>query len=551
MKSIAILYAANNENRQFEKYFDGKSAFERSLEWASSIDSALSIVIFTIPSLEEKVMTFVDSYNKSEGVKKTVNVITKDFWTNLILLQQMALLCEQNCCDCAVYAWASCPFLDSALTKDVIDSHEKYLAEYTYADGYPYGFAPEVIAGGALNILSSLATSVRSQEGAESVCEHSIFNVMKADLNSFEIETVIAPKDFRSYRLYFSSRTKLETLSCIKLYEEAKKQNVPLKADDLTLLAIHSADVQMTVPAFYNVQIASMVNSQHKYSPYVNVFSKKYGFSPVGLEDYSQCMKIEEFNALLYQISEFSDEAVVSLSAWGEPLLLPNLCEYIKAALKYDGISLLIETDGFKVTPQLACQIADIVSDSAPRRNKKNAITWIVLLDSCTKEMHGKMFGTNEEGLEKSPFDRARDAVITLENYFPGDVYPQFLRVKENECQLETFYRYYHDENSPSKGKLIIQKYDSYCGFMADEKPADLSPLERNVCWHLKRDMTVLSDGSVPLCKEMLLDGSMGNVFNEGIESVWNKIRVKTCEQLKGCIGEKCRACDEYYTFNF
>ena len=109
-------------------------------------------------------------------------------------------------------------------------------------------------------------------------------------------------------------------------------------------------------------------------------------------------------------------------------------------------------------------------------------------------------------------------SVGILAKCFPGSVYPQFTRMNENEPELESFYRYWHDKNSPSSGNLIIQKYDDCCKTLPSRKPADLAPLERFPCWHIKRDMTILSDGSVPLCRQYLLDSSIGNVFDEGIE---------------------------------
>ena len=123
--------------------------------------------------------------------------------------------------------------------------------------------------------------------------------------------------------------------------------------------------------------------------------------------------------------------------------------------------------------------------------------------------------------------------------------------MKLNEDELETFYRFWHGSESPSGGKVIIQKYDSFCGLLSDEKPADLSPLKRNPCWHIKRDMNVLADGSVPMCRECIYSNIVGNVFSEGIESVWKKTRDFVRNHIECKFDEKCGACDEYYTYNF
>ena len=147
-------------------------------------------------------------------------------------------------------------------------------------------------------------------------------------------------------------------------------------------------------------------------------------------------------------------------------------------------------------------------------------------------------------------FNSAVNSILALNKFFPTSVYPQFTRMNENEDELEKFYRFWHSKNSPSVGKVIIQKYNDFCKLLPSRKPADLSPLERNVCWHLKRDMTILCTGDVPLCRQFLFS-SIGNVFDEGVENIWKKYFDEIKNQLEKKYGEKCKDCDEYYTFNF
>jgi hypothetical protein len=66
----------------------------------------------------------------------------------------------------------------------------------------------------------------------------------------------------------------------------------------------------------------------------------------------------------------------------------------------------------------------------------------------------------------------------------PEKTHVQAVRVKENEEDIETFY--------VRKGvtrERDIQKYDSCAGLLPDRSVADLSPLKRFPCWHLKRDL--------------------------------------------------------------
>ena len=145
----------------------------------------------------------------------------------------------------------------------------------------------------------------------------------------------------------------------------------------------------------------------------------------------------------------------------------------------------------------------------------------------------------------------AKAAVGILSPLFKGRVYAQMVRMKANEAELETFYRYWHDSSSPSEGNVIIQKYDSCAGFLSDEKPADLSPLVRTPCWHVKRDMIIRADGSVPLCQALMPEASDLNVCSQSVSEVWQQIVKQVPCQVSGEYSELCRKCDEYYTFNF
>ena len=212
------------------------------------------------------------------------------------------------------------PFIESALTKEVLGCHEKYIAEYTFAEGYPYGFAPEVIHAGTLNILATLGTEKFTEEGQAAVNNECIFNLLKKDVNSFEVEAVLAPKDYRLLRFDFSCGTKRNFIACQRLYKKAEEKNIPFAAVALSDLAESCADIQQTLPSFYNVQISSKLNSVPLYVPEKNFNTEN--------------MPLEKFAGLVAQIKDFSDDAVIGLSAFGEPLLLDNLDAYVAEVLK-------------------------------------------------------------------------------------------------------------------------------------------------------------------------------------------------------------------------
>ena len=82
----------------------------------------------------------------------------------------------------------------------------------------------------------------------------------------------------------------------------------------------------------------------------------------------------------------------------------------------------------------------------------------------------------------------------------PDNLYVQTTRMIENEDYLESLYQEWKEK----PGQLIIKKYDHFCSCLPPRKVTELAPWVRNPCWHLKRDMTVLLDGTVLTCQERL-----------------------------------------------
>ncbi len=210
------------------------------------------------------------------------------------------------------------------------------------------------------------------------------------------------------------------------------------------------------------------------------------------------------------------------------------------------SLKVLIETDGIGVTEDLAQKIALF-------ENASKNVDWIVDLDAFSADCYKKIrFGTEED------FEKAKNAVEILSQKFPNRVYPQFVRMKENEDELESFFRFWQNKESPSNGKVIIKKYDSLCSTLPDRKVADLSPLVRLPCWHQRRDLAILCDGSVPLCRSSVRSRILGNALEDGVQKVWENgaeifaqhAKAQNADEFQG-LNEACGGCDEFYTFSF
>lgn len=540
MKSLVVLYGGDLTPHAFEKVFGSECAFELVLNMASKFSEKIVLFLKDSSPVSGQISSVIAQNPKVEAV-------SRDCWTKSLFISEISSALKKYEAESAIVSYADTPFLNEKLTADLIEMHSKYAAEYSFADGFPYGLAPELIESGTASILSELSKTSLKAEGEKCMDREALFSVMRGDINSFEIETLISDVDYRLLRFNFEASSKINFLSCKNLYAEAQNQKIDLSdAYSLSNLASKTPLVMQTVPAFYNIQISSKYNHKYCYS------LESAGKNP-SPKDF---MALSDFQKIVSQIKDFSENAVISLSAFGEPLLNPEFLQFALEVINQNDqnhkISLLIETDGLLVCEELASKI------SQAAKSKNAEVNWIVYLDAVEKSMYASLHNCPD-----SDFEKALSAVPLLENHFESHVYPQFMRMKTNENQLESFYRFWKEKESPSKGELIIQKYNSVCGSLPDLKSADLSPVNRLPCWHLRRDMTILSDGTVPFCFQLAFENHAGNILTDGIEGTWAKFseilknHLAFVDELNSekteskSADNKCGICDESYTFNF
>jgi spiro-SPASM protein len=546
MNALAVLYGGSLTRYAFEKVFDGRCALDVALEQAAAFPGVTDTALLAGP--------FFDSLAHAAGWKKPAyaGIIPAASWDRKTLLD---ILSERaRGFDLTYFAWADCPFLDPALAAALAARHQKYAAEYSYADGWPYGFAPEILAPGVAGILSKI---LGGDNGP--VERDALFAVLQKDINAFDIETEISATDWNGRRLSFTADSKRDFLLVTRFagagFREARSVGKFI-AENPALLR--------TLPAFYAVQAVGPCAQACRLCPY-----PKYGASGgVPVTERRDFLSPARFRALLDKIAAFSGDAVIDLSLWGEIALHPQKIDLINMALENPDISLIIETSGLGWKKEEFEALAAKAAAAAGERllkswtAPKDPLSWIVSLDAASPARYRELRG---EG-----FDEAEAAAKSLLELFPGAVYPQALRTKDAEDDAEAFYRRWsgvHSAssppaagNAPGKASVIIQKYDDFCGALPKLQASDLSPVERQCCWHLLRDMNILIDGRVPLCREDLqaLDGTpqsqapvMGNAFDEPLEAVWERGLERCLEQGAGRYTGICAECDEYYTFNF
>lgn len=443
-------------------------------------------------------------------------VIPRESWSLTDLLEEMSLHSEAG--QTLLFYRADTPFLDTGLTEVLEKRFNRYLADYCFADGYPEGLTPEIIKASLLPLLKEFQQKqpVDWERGF-------LFSLIQQDINAFDIETELAPRDYRMLRLTLAADNRRNWL-LLKRYQEDQPQG----SEDILTLIDEKPALQRTLPAAYSLQIVDGCPQSCSYCPYPRM-------NP-SLRESRHHLSREKWQNFMTQIEELSGDAVVSVSLWGEPAFHPDMALLAEDLLKHRGLSLLVETSGIGWSEDV---VADLEKRAAALGRRAD-VRWIVSLDALEEETYRRVRG---EG-----WAEALAGQELLEKYFPGQVYTQAVRMVDNEGHLEEFYRSWKEK----KENLIIQKYDWFCGALPQRRVTDLSPLKRNPCWHLKRDMVILLDGRVPLCREDIRgEHLLGDLNRDSLREIWERGASSFQEHLDEKYSGICGECDEYYTYNF
>lgn len=512
MKSLAVLFGGRLTAYAFEPVLQGRSAFSLCLEKYRNLQNL------------DKIVLLLDETTEIPDQDRDTTIIRAPEWNLRLLLE--TLNHEASGYDLLYYGWADTPFIDTDLCAKLVQRHMRYGAEYSYADGWPYGFAPELLYPDSVRVLAALL-----DQDEQAVERDSIFSVLQKDINAFDIETELSPVDLRKYRVSLSADTKRNLLLMQRLHEAGLAS-----AESGTTLLQQHPELLRTLPAFYQIQVSGPCPQTCSFCPYP-VFGAKDGSPITARKDF---MSPEDFSRILDKICSFSGDAVIDLSLWGEASLHPDIEALVQAVLSRDSLSLVLESSGIGWDAPMLDRIAKILSNSKKRNGGLARLSWIISLDSDSPERYRKIRG---EG-----FEQAKQCVALLAERFPGAVYVQALRIRDEEDDLEQFYRNWKEKDV----QIIVQKYDHFCGYLPDLKAGDLSPIQRNPCWHLMRDISILVDGTVPLCREDVeAERILGNVFSDDLEKIWAQGMVYYKEQCAGTYSGICAGCDEYYTYNF
>lgn len=485
MKNIAIVNLMDISS-YFYKNIDGATQISRITKYAKSL-----------PQVEEI------HFLLTEDVEGILNKTIKNEWTEEMF---MKILGEKSKgFDNLFYFFGDCPVLDTKLSHEMFNEHINFYAEYTFADGYPYGLTPEILD---VHIIPAL--NVLSKNSKEKINKDTIFNIVKKDINSFELETKISDTDLRLLRVSLTTDNKRNYNQLLRIIKLGG-----IDAVSISDVLINNAEILMQEPSYITIEITKKNVQNVSYLPKRN--------------ENREFMDINKLDIILKKIKNYSDDATISFTPEYEPTTHPELLNIIKMITVENNFDLYIETSGLGWSKELVEEV-----------ESNNKINLIILLDAIDPELYLDMRGEGQH-----------EAISFTKNIILSSserVWVQATRMKTNEKDMEPFYRYWQDHTD----QIIIQKYSNYNKSLPDLKVADLSPLKRFPCWHLKKDLHINTEGEALLCFNDI-NGliKLGSLITEDMQTVMNNKKKHYLKQIKCDYTDFCRKCDEYYTFNF
>lgn len=410
-----------------------------------------------------------------------------------------------------IKVFADTPFLDSGIINDMAALHGKYLAEYTYSENLPEGLTCEIVSR---ELIDSIP------ETHENTIQLS--KIIKSNINQFDIEIFYQEPDMRDKRISFrasSPRDKRIMQNITMLNNFIPKYN------QIADIINSHPDVLYIGPSYIEIELTGKCDLDCIYC-YRNLIKPSHGD-----------MDIELLRTIITQINSFSFPYTVCFGGSGEPMMNTSFYEHVEYCLDQPLIkNIIVETNGIYSNSEYKNLL------KKDHNQKINTIFNICGYNEDTyKLIHGMDF-----------FNQVYQNIINLieDDTRAASLYVQIMKINETERFLDKYYDFWEKH----KIQIILQKQNTFLGRIQDRRYSDLSPLDRIPCWHLQRDLYILSDGKIAFCKQDF-EGmfSYGNSSKESLNAILKKMKSSFLNDYKKEFPTKpeCKSCDEWYTFNF
>jgi len=429
---------------------------------------------------------------------------------------------------------ASYPLFSFSKNSFIIEDAEKYLVDYYYGENFPEGIVGEVFKNSIIDELIKLSNS------KDSYHQNIIFDILLRNISLFDIDLIegfdyylpyrisLSLSDFSSLPLIYSifnsnfsdnindKELKLDSLKNLSFFNIPKiDKSLSIEWEDLRK-TLSKLENLYTIPKTFIIELSSKCNFSCIHCPY-----------PKGLKRDSQFLDKDRLFSFIEKNKIYFNDAKFIIGGFGEPFLHKDFKQIIEFLSSKNKV--YIETNGSLLDVDFFEQF----------ENKKN-IFLIVSLDAINEQTY-KNLG------KKMIFPILLKTVSNLLEKYPENVYISYLRIPQNDEEIELFYSNFQKFEK----NIIFRKYNSYSMKLENLEVADLTPVERFPCYHLRREIFILSDGKISLCYSDFDGEILKETIDDDITSIINSIKKFYNMHCEKSYMDLCTKCNEFYTYFF
>ncbi|TGM87717.1 spiro-SPASM protein [Leptospira bouyouniensis] len=412
---------------------------------------------------------------------------------------------------CFLYFTGISPILNSTLTEKIWNRHKNFFSQYSYSENIPPGLIPTVITR---EFLSSIPEQLTSDI-------HSFF---LKNINQYDVDIFFQSPDLRQLRLdfrYNSPRSKI-------LIQGLQKISDDIPYENLHVILKQNPELFRSAPSYLEWEI-------YKGCELSCIFC------PREFTDKTNDGSFVSFDSVKKAIKQFEDQLfspiTISLTGNGEPLLHPEFVSIVKEILGLSQLKeLIIETALYKNFDLLHSLISGLDT------KYKEKLCIIANITTLKEDTYQSLYG-------KKGLSQVLESIDSLSKILPqNSLYVQMIKMKEVEEEIDPYFTFFEKKGI----HIILQKYNSFAKQLPERRVSDLTPIHRDFCWHLTRDIYLSVTGDVSICKQNQTK-IIGNIFTESLLDVWKKGLDSFTKSFNGehdKIPAPCLNCDEWYTFN-
>ncbi|MCC5813771.1 MAG: spiro-SPASM protein [Leptospira sp.] len=422
---------------------------------------------------------------------------------------------------CFLYYEGLAPLLDLEILKNIWKRHKKYLSQYSYSENLPPGLVPKVLTREFLNSLP------REWKGSS----HDYF---LKNINQYDVEIYYHPPDLRQYRfsLYPNDARSYHLVSSIfKKYPNSNEW----KYENLLPSILEHPEWMRPKPSWIELEIYRGCELTCSFCPrqYIDLKDNKYKDNTF--------MSPAIIDSIVDGLSQMPGAVTVCLGGMGEPLLHPDLKSVLQSILRVPFLfEIIIESALYPDSQKWKSILESLTAE------EKSKVHFIVNISTNDPNRYKKIYGNSELSIVKENLNTLLE-ILPKEN-----ISVQIIKMKEVEEEVDSYFDYYEKQGI----NIVFQKYNRYAELMPEKRVSDLTPLNREFCWHLGRDLYVNVNGDVSICRQLPEPKEieiLGNLHQSSLIDIWAKGLPHFQNSLNGkheLIPAPCLNCDEWYTFN-